>query len=139
LEQYPIYAGIHLLSDLQKIADAKERIAELEQKNAGLVAQVVQLRKSLSECRHYANYSVGDSGALAVQLMTIREIANKALRLEPTQCLAERDAEIKAQAVEVVRDHYKNKFPTTEKFTAAWIVEGLEQYAKELRQAKGGE
>lgn len=59
-----------------------------------LAAQVENLLESLAKCRHYANYSVGDTGALAIQMASIREVSNKALRLDLVKCLQE----IKAQA-----------------------------------------
>lgn len=121
------------------IATANDGL-ELVSQNEALAAQVEQLQSvitgktlDLVRCGIGSNYG---GKPYEEAMARYYEPMAQALMLSPVQCLAE----IKARAVEVVRDHYKNKFPATEKFTAAWIVEGIEQYAKELRQtAKGGE
>ena len=98
----------------------QELVDRLTAERDALAAQVTQLwRAAVTAHNAHSDFYEGQKFVCNTIMST------------PKQCLAE----IKAQAVEVVRDHYKNKFPATEKFTAAWIVEGLEQYAKELRQA----
>ncbi|WP_445425208.1 hypothetical protein [Alishewanella sp. HL-SH06] len=52
-EAYPIYAGIHLLSDLQAIIDAKERIAELEHYNLGLAQESHQRQQRIDELEQW--------------------------------------------------------------------------------------
>lgn len=117
----------------------KKMFENLRLERDAALAQVEQLKPLARRClwgavnwndhnfeplHKYCRKSAADAGVFTV------DQANALLEQTPAQCLAE----IKAKAVEAVRDHYKNKFPAAEKFTAAWIIEGLEQYANQLRQ-----
>jgi len=112
--------------DTCDLIEAEKRINELEQENAALKSQVEQLR--LAALSAISFMSGGDAKA------KLRD----AYDATSEQCLAEHDAEVAAKSVDVVINHYKTKFPSTEKFTAAWIIEGLEQYANQLRQQARG-
>ncbi|MGQ7286063.1 hypothetical protein ACUN7Z_00760 [Vreelandella venusta] len=90
--------------DMHKAAE-EAQIAlrqKADEREATLAAHVERLRELLAMCRHHACYSIGDSEALAMQLASIRNVANEALRVEPEISLARRDLIKQAEALEEI-------------------------------------
>ena len=100
-------------------------IAELEAERDALAAQVEQLREFAALILEWKEYGF--------------EKAQELLSKTPDQCLAARDAEVKAQAVIDSIDANRNRLLTFD-FNTAIRVTDLINYANQLRkQAKGDE
>ena len=132
-----------------EISRLSNQVVDLLDERDQLKAQVEQLKPLARRClwgavnwndhnfeplHKYLRKSAADAGVFTV------DQANALLEQTPAQCLAARDAEVKAQAVSEVWKHFNGKFRQNEKLTVRDVCWMLDEHLDQLRQqADNGE